>query len=65
MIKLGKRTERKKVLAETTTDTFYESSFSWGVGADIAIILDRLYLTADYIDYLSRTGIEASAASVG
>jgi hypothetical protein len=54
-----------EVLAETTTATFYESSFSWGAGADIAIILDRLYLTADHIDYRSRAGIEASAASVG
>jgi hypothetical protein len=54
-----------EVLAETTTDTFYENSFSYGVGADVALIPDRLYLTADYIDYISRTGTEASAASVG
>jgi hypothetical protein len=54
-----------EILAETTTDTLYENSFSYGVGADVALIPDRLYLTADYIDYISRTGTEASAASVG
>jgi hypothetical protein len=42
-----------------------ENGFSWGAGAEVALIRDRLYLAADYIDYRSRTGIEASAASVG
>jgi hypothetical protein len=54
-----------EVLAETTTATFYENSFSYGVGADVALIPDRLYLTADYIDYISRTGVDSSAASLG
>jgi hypothetical protein len=54
-----------EVLAETTTDTFYENSFSYGVGADVALIPERLYLTADHIDYISRTGVDASATSIG
>jgi hypothetical protein len=29
----------------TTTDTFCENSFSYGAGADVALISDRLYLT--------------------
>jgi hypothetical protein len=54
-----------EVLAETTTDTFYENSFSYGAGLDMALIPDRLYLTADYVEYLSRTGLDSSAASLG
>ncbi len=61
---VGYSVGKVQVLAETTTDTFYENSFSYGGGIDLALT-DRLSLTADYIDYISRTGTEASAATVG
>jgi opacity protein-like surface antigen len=53
------------ILAETTASSVNENSFSWGAGADVALIPNRLYLTADYIEYISRTGTDASAASIG
>jgi opacity protein-like surface antigen len=53
------------ILAETTTGVVHENSFAWGAGADVALIPDRLYLTADYVDYLNRSGLSASAVSVG
>lgn len=56
---------RLDILAQTTKTTISENSFAWGAGADVALIPDRLYLTADYIDYISRTGIDGSAASLG
>jgi hypothetical protein len=43
----------------------HENSFAWGAGADVALIPDRLYLTADYVEYINRTGISASAVSLG
>jgi opacity protein-like surface antigen len=56
---------RVDILAETTTATVSENGFAWGVGADVALIPGRLYLTADHIDYLSRTGLDGSATSLG
>jgi hypothetical protein len=53
---VGYSVGKVEVLAETTTDTFYENSFGYGAGFDVALIPNRLYLTADYIDYISRTG---------
>jgi opacity protein-like surface antigen len=53
------------ILAETTTEVVHENSFAWGAGADVALIPDRLYLTADYVDYPNRTGLSASAVSLG
>jgi hypothetical protein len=53
------------ILAETTTDVVSQNSFSWGFGAELGLIPNRLYLTADHIDYISRTGVDASATSIG
>jgi opacity protein-like surface antigen len=53
------------ILAETTTDVVHENSFAWGAGADIALWPGRWSLTADYVDYLNRSGLSASAVSVG
>jgi opacity protein-like surface antigen len=62
---LGYAFGKVDILAETTTEVVHENSFAWGAGADVALIPDRLYLTADYVDYLNRTGLSASAVSVG
>jgi opacity protein-like surface antigen len=62
---LGYAFGKVDILAETTTEVVHENSFAWGAGADVALISDRLYLTADYVDYLNRTGISASAVSLG
>lgn len=56
---------RVDILAETTTTRVTENSFAWGAGADVALIPERLYLTADYVEYVNRTGIDANAASLG
>lgn len=56
---------RVDILAETTTSRITANSFAWGAGADVAIVPERLYLTVDYIDYISRSGVSASAASLG
>lgn len=53
------------ILAETTTDVVNENSFAWGAGADVAVLPGRLYLTADYVEYINRTGVDADAVSIG
>jgi opacity protein-like surface antigen len=53
------------ILAETTTDVVHENSFAWGAGADIALWPGRWSLTADYVDYINRSGLSASAVSIG
>lgn len=62
---LGYGYARVDILAETTAAVHSENSFAWGAGADVALVPDRLYLVADYVEYVSRTGVDASAASVG
>jgi opacity protein-like surface antigen len=53
------------ILAETTTGVVNENSFAWGAGADIALWPGRWSLTADYVEYINRSGLSASAVSVG
>jgi opacity protein-like surface antigen len=53
------------ILAETTTGVVHENSFAWGAGADIALWPGRWSLTADYVEYINRTGVNADAVSIG
>jgi hypothetical protein len=53
------------ILAETTARSVTEHGFSWGGGAEVALIPDRLYLAADYVSYISGDDFDATAASVG
>ena len=55
---------RVDILSTTKSTTESANSFAWGAGADVALT-DRLSLTVDYIDYISRTGFDAQAASLG
>lgn len=48
-----------------------EDSFSLGAGVEVALWAERLYVSADYIEYINKTGkgglsgVEASGGSIG